>query len=153
MTLGTPVEIPCRAMRRAGLTLLEITVVLAICGALTAIALPRLIGLRNASAVRSAASEVAASFTLARHTAVARRSLVAVAFDTSAGVVTVRSGIEIFTRRPLHAAYSVLLGANRDSAVYDARGLGYGVSNLTITIRRGTFVDTLTMSRLGRLTW
>jgi type II secretory pathway pseudopilin PulG len=142
-----------RAMRRSGLTLLELTVVLMMCGTLTALAIPRLVGLRNASAVRSAASDVVASFTLARQSAVARRSTVAVVFDTASGVIVVRSGTSLLSRRPLRSLYSVFLGANRDSAVYDARGLGYGVSNVTITIRRGTFVDTLTMSRLGRLTW
>ena len=78
---------------------------------------------------------------------------VAVVLDTTVGEVTVRSGTRVVSRRQLRAIYSVILSANRDSAVYDARGLGYGVSNITIRIRRGTFVDTLTMSRLGRLTW
>jgi len=140
-------------MRRFGLTVLEITVVLAISGVLAALALPRLVGFRNASAVRSAASEVAAAFTLARQSAIMGRSTVAVVFDTAAGVITVRSGSRVVSRRQLRAIYSVLVSANRDSAVYDARGLGYGVSNITIGIRRGSFVDTLTMSRLGRLTW
>jgi prepilin-type N-terminal cleavage/methylation domain-containing protein len=140
-------------MRRSGLTLLELTLVLAICGVLTTIALPRLVSLRNASAVRSAASEVAASFTLARQTAIARRVTVAVVVDTAAGVVIVRSADRVVSRRQLRAIYSVVVGANRDSAVYDVRGMGYGVSNITIRIRRGSFVDTLTMSRLGRLTW
>ena len=140
-------------MRRVGLTVLEITVVLAIAGLLATFALPRLAGLRNASAVRSAASEVAAAFTLARQSAIMGRLTVAVVLDTAAGEVTVRSGSRVVSRRQLRAIYSVILSANRDSAVYDARGLGYGVSNITIRIRRGTFVDTLTMSRLGRLAW
>jgi hypothetical protein len=37
--------------------------------------------------------------------------------------------------------------------VYDSRGLGYGVSNVTVTVRRGSIVDTLTMSRMGRVRW
>jgi prepilin-type N-terminal cleavage/methylation domain-containing protein len=153
VTRGATVEIPLGAMRRSGLTLLELAVVLTIVGVLTVIALPRLAGLRNASAVRSAASEVAASFTLARQSAVTRRAPVAVLLDTAAGLVMVRTGSAVLVRRPLRSIYSVTLTANRDSAVYDARGMGYGVSNMTITIRRGSFVDTLTMSRLGRLSW
>lgn len=140
-------------MRRRGLTLLELTVVLAICGLLTAVAIPPVAAFRNASSVRSAAAEVAALFTLARQNAVAHRAAVAVVFDTAAGVVSVRSASGVIARRPLRAIYSVSTIANRDSAVYDARGMGFGVSNMTITIRRGSFVDTLTMSRLGRLTW
>jgi len=140
-------------MRHRGLTLLELTVVLAICGVLTAVAIPRFAAFRNASSVRSAAAEVAALFTLARQTAVAHRATVAVVLDTTAGVVSVRSGSALIARRPLRSIYFVTTSANRDSAVYDARGMGFGVSNITITIRRGSSVDTLTMSRLGRLTW
>jgi prepilin-type N-terminal cleavage/methylation domain-containing protein len=140
-------------MRRSGLTLLELTIVLAITGVLTAVAVPRLVGLRNASAVRSAASEVAASFTLARQSAVAGRTTMAVVFDTVAGDVIVRAASRVVSRRQLRGIYSVVVSVNRDSAVYDARGMGYGVSNVTIRIRRGSFVDTLTVSRLGRLTW
>jgi prepilin-type N-terminal cleavage/methylation domain-containing protein len=140
-------------MRRSGLTLLELTIVLTITGVLTAVAIPKLVGLRNASAVRSAASDVAASFTVARQSAVTARTTVAVVFDTAAGDVIVRSGSRVVSRRQLRGIYSVLVSVNRDSAVYDARGMGYGVSNITIRIRRGSFVDTLTMSRLGRLTW
>ena len=140
-------------MRRFGLKVFELTVVLTIVGLLTTLAIPRLVGLRNASSVRSAASEVAAAFTLARQSAIVGRSAVAVVLDTTGGEVTVRSGTRVVSRRQLRAIYSVILSANRDSAVYDARGMGYGVSNITIRIRRGSFVDTLTMSRLGRLTW
>ena len=140
-------------MRRFGLTVLELTVVLAITGLLAAVALPRVVAFRNASAVRAAASEVAAAFTLARQSAITGRSTVAVVIDTAAGELSVRSGHRVVSRRQLRAIYSVLVSANRDSAVYDARGLGYGVSNITIRIRRGSFVVTLTMSRLGRLTW
>lgn len=140
-------------MRRPGLTVLELTVVLTIVGLLTTLAVPRLVGLRNASAVRSAASEVAASFTLARQSAIMGRSTVAVVLDTASGEVIVRSGSRLVSRRQLRGIYSVLLSANRDSAVYDPRGMGFGVSNITIRVRRGSFVDTLTMSRLGRLTW
>lgn len=140
-------------MRRSGFTLLELTIVLTITGVLTAVAIPKLVGLRNASAVRSAASEVAASFSVARQSAVAGRTTVAVVFDTAAGDVIVRSGSRVVSHRQLRGIYSVILSVNRDSAVYDARGMGYGVSNMTIRIRRGSFVDTLTMSRLGRLAW
>jgi len=140
-------------MRRPGLTVLELIIALTIVGLLTAVAIPRLVGLRNASAVRSASSEIAASFTLARQTAIMGRRTVAVVLDTASGEVIVRSGGRLVSRRQLRGIYSVLLSANRDSAVYDGRGMGFGVSNITIRVRRGSFVDTLTMSRLGRLTW
>src|SRR4051812_18345761 len=140
-------------MRRTGVTLLELTVVLAICGVLASLALPRLMYFRNASAVRAAMSELGATFALARQSAITRRATVAVVFDTARGVVRVRSAGVTLTRRTFGVTYGVVVGANRDSAVYDPRGLGYGLSNLTVMVRRGSFVDTLTMSRLGRTSW
>jgi hypothetical protein len=98
-------------------------------------------------------TDVGSAFATARQVAVTRRTSVAVVFDTSAGTLRVSSAGETILRRSLRASYSVSLGANRDSAVYDARGLGFGVTNLSLTVRRGTFVDTLTMSRLGRTAW
>jgi prepilin-type N-terminal cleavage/methylation domain-containing protein len=141
-----------RAHRRA-FTLLEITIVLTIAGILTAIAVPHFASLRDSSAVRAAATDLGAAFSSARQMAITRRTPVAVVFDTAAGIVRLRAGGHILEKRSLTAVYGIVLGANRDSAVYDARGLGYGASNLTVTIRRGTFVDTLTISRLGRTRW
>jgi Tfp pilus assembly protein FimT len=138
---------------RSGMTQLELLVVLIVGGVLTALAIPRLVHLRDASSVRSAMTDIGSAFATARQVAVTRRTSVAVVFDTSAGTLRVSSAGETILRRSLRASYSVSLGANRDSAVYDARGLGFGVTNLSLTVRRGTFVDTLTMSRLGRTAW
>jgi len=138
---------------RTGVTQLELIVVLVIGGVLTALAVPRLIGLRDASSVRAAMTDVGAAFDAARQAAVTRRAPVAVVFDTAAGTIRVSSAGETILRRSLRATYSVSIGANRDSAVYDARGLGFGLTNLSLRVRRGTFVDTLTMSRLGRTVW
>jgi Tfp pilus assembly protein FimT len=138
---------------RSGMTQLELIVVLIVGGILTALAVPRLVRLRDASSVRAAMTDVGAAFATARQAAVTRRTSVAVVFDTAAGVLRVSSTGETILRRSLRATYAVSIGANRDSAVYDARGLGFGLTNLTLTVRRGTFVDTLTMSRLGRTVW
>jgi Tfp pilus assembly protein FimT len=136
---------------RGAFSLLELTVVLTLAGFLLAMAAPRFAALRNAWSVRSAMTDVAASFSLARQTAIARRTPVAVVMDTLHGRVRVRAAGRSFRESDLRASYGVVLTANRDSAVYDPRGLGYGLSNLTVTVRRGTLVDTLTMSRLGRI--
>ena len=138
---------------RSGLTQLELIVVLVVGGVLAALAVPRLVGLRDASSVRAAMTDVGAAFAVARQAAVTGRTPVAVVFDTAAGAIRVSSGGETILRRSLRATYSVSIGANRDSAVYDARGLGFGLTNLSLRVRRGTFVDTLTMSRLGRTVW
>jgi type IV fimbrial biogenesis protein FimU len=134
-------------------TTLELTVVLTIMGVFFALAAPRFAALRNRSAVRSAMSDLGASFSYARQAALSRRAAVAVVLDTAAGVVALRSAGVSLQRHGLRSTYGVTISANRDSAVYDPRGVGYGVSNLTVTLRRGSFVDTLTVSRLGRTRW
>lgn len=98
-------------------------------------------------------TDLGASFSLARQSALAGRAPVAVVLDTVTGEVRVRSANGSLRRSALRSSYGVVLGSNRDSAVYDPRGIGFGLSNLSVTVRRGTFVDTLTMSRLGRVRW
>lgn len=140
-------------MRRHGFTLLELTLVTAIMGLMLAIAAPRFVALRDASAVRAAVGELGSAFSTARHEAITRRAAVAILFHTMPASVEVRTEGRLILERSLGKAYGVALSANRDSAVYDPRGLGYGASNLTIIVRRGSIVDTLTMSRLGRVRW
>jgi prepilin-type N-terminal cleavage/methylation domain-containing protein len=140
-------------MSRRAFTLLEMTVVVTVAGLVLAVAAPRFVSLRDSASVHSAMSDLGAAFSLARQSALARRAPVAVVFDTAAGTVELRSAGQVIRHRALETTYGIVLGANRDSAVYDPRGLGYGLSNLTVTVRRGSFVDTLTMSRLGRIRW
>lgn len=139
-------------MRRA-FTLLETTIVLTIAAILLALAAQRFAAARDSSAVRAALSDLGAMFSLARQSAMTRRTIVAVVLDTTQDVVEVRAAGERIARRELGAAYGIVLGSNRDSALYDARGLGFGASNLSVTARRGRIVDTLSMSRLGRVRW
>ena len=138
---------------RPAFSLLEATVVLTVIAILLAIVAPRFGALRDGSAVRGAMAELGGQFALARQTAIARRVRASVVIDSATGVVEVRAGGVRVARRELRAVYGIVLASNRDSAVYDARGLGFGVTNLTITVRRGTLIDTLTMSRLGRTKW
>jgi len=141
-------------MRRVpAFTLLELIVVMTLAGLLMAIAIPRLTALRDAAAVRAAMGELGAAFSMARHTAITRRTMVAIVLDTSAGVVEVHAFGQPVLRHGLHTVYGIVLRANKDSTAYDARGLGYGLANLTVTVSRGAFVDTLTMSRLGGARW
>ena len=138
---------------RRAYTVLELTIVVTMIGLLLAIAFPRIAAVRDRAAVRAAMTDLGAAFSLARRTALSRRALVSVVLDTASGTVEVRSAGARLWRRTLGGSYGIVLGSNRDSAVYDPRGLGYGVSNLSLSVRRGEMVDTLTMSRLGRVRW
>jgi prepilin-type N-terminal cleavage/methylation domain-containing protein len=138
-------------MLRRGFSLLELTVVMTIAGVLLALAVPRLAHVRDAASVRGAMGELAALFSLARQEAIARRARVTVGIDAARGDVEVRAGGLRLVRRSLAASYGVSVGTNRDSTVYDPRGIGFGLANVTIIVRRGAVVDTLRMSRLGRV--
>lgn len=138
-------------MRRRGFSLLELTVVVTIAGIVLALAVPRLAHMRDAASVRSAMGELAELFSAARQEAVARRAPVTVGIDAARGDVELRAGGVRLLRRSLAASYGVSVGANRDSTVYDPRGIGFGLANVTIIVRRGAVVDTLRMSRLGRV--
>jgi Tfp pilus assembly protein FimT len=140
-------------MRRIAFTVLELTLTLTIVGVCLALVAPRFAALRDGASVRGAANEIGATFSNARQMAITRRTEVAIVLDTANGAIEIRSRGQRVLRRSLGTIYGVRLTTNRDSAVYDPRGLGYGVSNLSVTVRRGAMVDTLTMSRLGRVRW
>lgn len=140
-------------MRRLAFTTIELVVILTIVALTMAIAAPRLAALRDSASVRAATMDVGAFFSRARELAMTRRQPVAIVFDSAAGSVELRGGGATLSHRGVRRLYGVTLRANHDSVVYDPRGLGYGLSNLTVTIRRGALVDTLRMSRLGRVRW
>ena len=140
-------------MARRGFSLLELIVVLIIGGIIVALALPRLTDARDAAAVRAAVGELGGLYAAARQEAIARRAAVTVRIDTAGRAVELRVADARLVRRALGEAYGVSLGTNRDSTVYDPRGIGFGLSNVTIVVRRGSTVDTLAMSRLGRVRW
>ena len=140
-------------MRRNAFSLVELLLVLVLMGVLMALAVPRFSAIRDGASVRAAMADLGADFSMARQSAITRRAPVAVVLDTAFGIVELRSATRMMSRHNLRATYGIVLGSNRDSAVYDSRGLGYGVSNLTVTVRRGAIVDTLTMSRMGRVRW
>ena len=140
-------------MRRPGFTLFELLVVLTITGILLALAVPRFAVASDQAAVRAALGDLAAAFSAARQTAILRRAPVTITLDTTDGTVEVRASGRLVLRRAITGVFGVGLSSNRDTAVYDPRGLGHGLSNLTVTVTRGQIVDTLTMSRLGRVKW
>src|SRR4051794_6856986 len=102
---------------RRGFTLLELLVVVTVVGVLLALVAPSFARLRDAHSVRAAMGDLSTDFALARQSALARRSTVALVFDTTAGIVHVRSADGPIRRSDLAASFGVRLSANRDSAV------------------------------------
>jgi type II secretory pathway pseudopilin PulG len=141
------------ARRRVGTSMPELVAVLALTAILLGIAIPRMRESAERTAVRGAVAEVVAALSAARQLAVSRGGGVAVALtlrDTTIHVIG--DGDTLLTRR-LGTVFGVTLRSTRDSLAYDARGLGLGAANLTITVLRGMTADTVVVSRLGRVRW
>lgn len=136
---------------RRGTTLMEIVIVLVIIGAVCAIGVPRLLAHMDRTRVRHASTELVAVLALARTSAVARNEHVTAHFDAARATITVSAGRDTILTRALGDIHGIRLRSNRDSTVYGPAGLGYGAANQTVIVQRGNAVDSIVISRLGRV--
>lgn len=134
-----------------GATLIELLVTLAAISALSLIAIPASVHLRNHASVRSATTELTEALALARSSALAESQVVAVTIDSGAGRALVTAIADTLLDLPLATRYGIALSSTRDSVAYGPTGRGFGAANATITLRRGFAEDTVTISRLGRV--
>ncbi len=136
-----------------GTSLPEMLAVLALTGVLLVIALPRMRDGVERAAVRAAVADVIATLSAARQIAVASGGGVAVSVEARAARLRVTRHGDTVLARELGRMFGVQIRATRDSLAYDARGLGSGAANLTFVIVRGITMDTVVVSRLGRVRW
>jgi len=136
---------------RHGTTLPELMVVLTVVGVLVTVAVGRTNALRDRMSVRAAATETVATFALARRWAVSRTTRTAVALDSGSASLVVLAYADTISHRRLGSSHGVSLSHSRDSMAYAPNGLGYGASNLTVVLRRGSAAETVFVSRLGRV--
>lgn len=134
-----------------GFTLPEMLIVLTIVGVVMAIAIPNAKAGLDRVSVRAASSDIRATLNYARMLAMAGGLAVAVDIDSAAGTLRVRRGDERILTRAVGPAHGVRLGRTRDSLTYDPRGFGRGAANLSVLVRRGASVETVFVSRLGRV--
>jgi hypothetical protein len=88
---------------------------------------------------------------VARSLALAGHTFVAVHIDSARGAMIVRRSDDLVLRREVEQAHGVQMRATRDSLVYDPFGMGRGAANLSVLIQRGTAVETVFVSRMGRI--
>jgi Tfp pilus assembly protein FimT len=138
---------------RAGTSVLEMAAVLVLAAILLGIAVPRMRHAAERAAVRGAAADIVTTLSAARQLAAANGGGVSIAIDAPAATLRVIRRGDTVTTRPLGRLFGVTLRTTRDSVAYDARGLGLGASNLTFVVVRGITVDTVVVSRLGRVRW
>ncbi|HKW40821.1 MAG TPA: prepilin-type N-terminal cleavage/methylation domain-containing protein [Gemmatimonadales bacterium] len=138
---------------RHGVTLCELMVVLAILAVVTAITLPHLSGLLDWIALDTAARNVTSSIAVARNSAVTHgtRSRAVIAADSLRIDRWVGDSWGPLLRWPGPAAQGVRLDLSNPAVVFDAIGMGWGVSNTKIELRRGDRLATITVSRVGRV--
>ena len=136
---------------RPAFTIIEMTVVVALASAIFAIALPRASIFIDSIEVRGAVTEIESMFSLARHAAIARGAQVTIDIDAMRGTISIRAGTEPIRSREVGAAHRVILATNRTSITYSPIGVGYGAANLSLVVSRNRVVDTVVVSRLGRV--
>ena len=136
---------------RFGFTLVESTVVIALIVALTAITVPRAAQFMDGIKVRGAVTEIESMLSLARHIAIARGSQIAFDIDVPRRSISIRAGTDVLRTREVGLAHGVTLSSNRSSITYSPIGVGYGAANFSLVVSRGRVVDTVVVSRLGRV--
>jgi Tfp pilus assembly protein FimT len=122
-----------------------------IIGVLTAIAMPQAAKLLDRIRVRGAAMDVEAMFSSGRHIAIARSTQSSVDIDTAARTMYLSVGADTLRKRDIGAEHGVQLSATRAHMSYSPTGIGYGAANLSVVVRRSAAVDTVFVSRLGRV--
>jgi prepilin-type N-terminal cleavage/methylation domain-containing protein len=142
----------CRsAARRKGMSLVEVLIVLTIVGTLMAIAIPHSLLMLDRISVHSAAGDLAMTLSSARDFALSSHSSVAVDLAGPHGEVRVMRGSDVLFMRNIASAHGVQLTHSRDSLTFGPLGLGRGAANLSIVVRRRAAVETVFVSRLGRI--
>ena len=138
------------AVRRA-FTAIELTIVICILAVLSAIAMPTAASLLDRIRVRAAVIEIESLFGAARHTAIARAMLASVEIDTASRTISITIGGDTLRKADVGSEHGVQLAANRAGMSYSPTGVGYGAANLSVVVRKSSVVDTIVVSRLGRV--
>jgi len=142
---------PAEGSMRHAFTLIELTVTLCILSILSAIAVPRAGGFLDAIRVRGAVIEIESLFGAARHIAIARAEQVAVEIDSDHAAIYVTAAADTLRTGEIGTEHGVTLSTTRPRMAYSATGVGYGAANLSVVVRRNSVVDTVVVSRLGRV--
>lgn len=138
--------------RRAG-TLVELVLTLVMMGVIAAISIPNLQTIADRMSVRAATQDVVLGLWAARNVAAMRGDYASFVVDGKSGRVQVVVGADTVFARELTLKRGVTVRVTRDSITYAPTGLGYGAANTRIIVSRGRRADTVTTSRLGRVSY
>jgi prepilin-type N-terminal cleavage/methylation domain-containing protein len=136
-----------------GFTLVELLVVLLILAVAASMGVPRLGAALDRIATDGAARDVTTALATARAAAVLQgtRARLRIAADSLRIDREGAHGWEPYARWPGPAASGVGLQVSNPEIVFGPLGLGWGLANTRVELRRGSQIETITTSRLGRV--
>ena len=135
--------------------MIETTVVLVVIGVTLTLALPRLGDTLDRVAVEGSAADLSVALAAARNAAVmwATRARLRIGPDSLCIDRWADTGWARQRSWPGPGARGVSLEVSNADVVFGPTGMGWGVSNTKVVLRRGSHSATLTTSRLGRVKW
>jgi prepilin-type N-terminal cleavage/methylation domain-containing protein len=136
-----------------GFSLVELLVVLMILSVVVALATPRVGPALDRIATDGAARDVTTAIAVTRAAAVLQgtRARLRIAPDSLRVDRESALGWEPVARWPGPAAAGVSLQVTNPEIVFGPLGLGWGLANTRVELRRGSQIETITTSRLGRV--
>jgi prepilin-type N-terminal cleavage/methylation domain-containing protein len=140
------------AMRR-GFSLAELAVTVALLGLVTAVTLPRLRGFTDWVILDAMARDVTTALAVARHSAVTRasRARLLIARDSLRVDLWNQAAWVPLVRWAGPACRGVELEISNAEIVFGPTGVGWGATNTKAVLRRASRVETVTISRVGRV--
>jgi prepilin-type N-terminal cleavage/methylation domain-containing protein len=133
---------------RAAFTLIEVLMVCVIVGVLAAIASPRVRASLDSMAVEAASRDIVNALAAGRLAAL-RHGGAEVRLDSLSA--TVRAAGRTLIAHEIVRIHGVRMRATPAVVRYAATGLATGLSNGSVVLSRGARVDTVVISRLGRV--
>lgn len=124
--------------------------ILTVLGIISAIAVPGSMPVLDSAAVEAASWQTESLFALARDHAIASGHSTAVSIDSATRRITVHAATDTIASGNFAESH-VSISSSRDSMSYSPAGIGIGGANLSIRLSKGKRTDTITVSRLGRV--
>jgi Tfp pilus assembly protein FimT len=136
-----------------GATLVELVLAIALLALLAAIGVPRARAALDYAAADAAAREITTALAVARQSAIRQgvRARLVIRADSLRTELWDGARWRPATRWPGPAAHRVSLQVSNPVVTYGPNGVGWGASNTTVRLRRGSQIETITTSRVGRV--